>query len=82
MTMILIKSLEYFTINWVIFSWLQFGIMKLKKMSCKFPKTFSFEQYLCLKCITFWSTLFITQNIFAAAIASFYAWIFDNKLND
>ena len=36
-----------------------------------------FDKLLCIKCITFWTTLIITQNIFIAAVASFGAYIID-----
>ena len=40
-----------------------------------------FEHLYCVKCVTFWTTLIISQNVFTACIAAILAYI-TNKIID
>jgi len=35
----------------------------------------------CMKCLSFWITLVVTQDIFIASATSWLAWQFDKHLN-
>lgn len=70
--MILITALIAFSITWVFLSQAKWIINKLK---LNIP-----EEYLCIKCITFWSTLILTFDLPLAALAALMAYLFDNYL--
>jgi len=70
--MLIIEALKWMALSWVIVSWISFLFEKFIE-----PKYFFL---LCLKCITFWTTLIFTQDPFIAAIASLIAYLFDSHL--
>ena len=63
----LLLSIKFAATCWVI-------VTMLTSVLDKF-KISRFDKYLCIKCITFWSTLAVTQSLFVAAIASLIAYI-------
>jgi len=63
------RLLELVCLMWVIITMLTsilhyFNIHKLDK-------------YLCFKCITFWSILIFTQDIYTASVCAFIMYLFD-----
>ena len=70
----IIKSLQYAALGWVV-------IMMLTSILHKY-KYHKLDRYLCLKCITFWLTLAISQSILIAAVASLLAHLMDKYINN
>jgi hypothetical protein len=62
-----------FLLTWVLFNQLQF-------VNDHFIKS-SFIERLCSKCFSFWLTLAITWNIFAAALAAFIFHLYEKFIN-
>ncbi|CAA6810311.1 MAG: Unknown protein [uncultured Sulfurovum sp.] len=70
---IIIKSIQYTAVWWVIITMITSLINKYDYHK--------FDRFLCIKCISFWGTLILTQNVFIAAVASLLAYWID-KMDD
>ncbi len=67
----LIQLIKMSALSWVITQWLQLIIIRFIPILIKM---------ICFKCIFFWLTLIITQDIYMAAVTSFMGYILDLKL--
>jgi len=68
----IIESLEFSCLNWVVVTLISTTLHRIN--------IHKLDVFLCLKCITFWSTLILTQNIFTAAVAALLSYIIDTYI--
>jgi hypothetical protein len=73
---LLVDSLKWFALCWVVISLIQHGATTLA-IKYKWARLL---EYPCYKCYTFWATLAITWNPFVAAIAAYIAHVTDNSV--
>ena len=69
------QAIGYMAIIWVAISFFRFTLPYLPRIADKV------EGYICPRCITFWVTLLITQDITIAAIGALIAAVMDNILS-
>lgn len=72
--MIIIDSLKWFALIWVLLSFVQVVATRL----AFYVKWFRIFETPCRKCYTFWIVLFCTLNPFVAALAAFFAALESN----
>ena len=70
------QAIVYMATIWVVLSFLRKGLTYLPSRIAD-----KIEGYICPKCITFWATLLITQDIAVAAIGALIAAVMDNILS-
>jgi len=63
----ILQSISVVSVVWVALSWAKLLIKEDNKL----------YKYLCLKCVSFWTALILTQSIPTAALAALLAMIVD-----
>jgi hypothetical protein len=71
----IITSLKFAALVWVMFTIIT---DVFRKEISKLPNWT--QRFICLKCITFWSILIATGNIYIAALSSLINYIIENTI--
>lgn len=78
----MIEILKYTAFSWVLINFMQEALLIVDNVT---PKRLRWlksivENGLCWKCISFWFTLGLTQDIFLASSVALTSYIIDNKI--